>query len=50
MINRSGREAVYLEVGTRSPADVTYCSDVDMMSAAADGRFVRKDGTAYTAR
>jgi uncharacterized cupin superfamily protein len=47
MINRSDAPAVYLEVGTRSPIDVTYCSDVDMMSAAADGRFVHKDGTPY---
>jgi uncharacterized cupin superfamily protein len=47
MINRSGATAVYLEVGSRSPADVTYCSDVDMMSANADGRFVHKDGAPY---
>lgn len=50
MINRSGAMAVYLEVGTRSPADVTHCSDIDMMSASADGRFVHKDGTPYPAR
>jgi uncharacterized cupin superfamily protein len=47
MINRSGATAVYLEVGTRAPADVTVCSDIDMMSANADGRFVHKDGTPY---
>jgi uncharacterized cupin superfamily protein len=47
MINKSGATAVYLEVGTRSPADVTTCSDIDMMSTNADGRFVRKDGTPY---
>jgi uncharacterized cupin superfamily protein len=47
MINRSGATAVYLEVGSRSPADLTTCSDVDMMSASADGRFVHKDGTPY---
>lgn len=44
MINRSGAMAVYLEVGSRVPADVTTCSDIDMMSADADGRFVHKDG------
>jgi uncharacterized cupin superfamily protein len=44
MINRSASVAVYLEVGSRSPADLTTCSDVDMMSANADGRFVRKNG------
>ena len=39
--------AVYLEVGSRNPKDLTTCSDVDMMSFNADGRFVRKDGTPY---
>ena len=47
MINRSGEVAVYLEVGSRSPDDLTTCSDIDMMSANADGRFVHKDGTPY---
>ncbi len=46
-INRSDATAVYLEVGTRSPADMTTCSDIDMMSSSAGGRFVRKDGTPY---
>ena len=47
LINKSSAMAVYLEVGTRSPADVTMCSDIDMMSSNADGRFVHKDGTPY---
>jgi len=47
MINRANTTAVYLEVGSRQPADLTTCSDIDMMSANADGRFVRKDGTPY---
>ena len=47
MINRSGAVAVYLEVGSRSSADLTTCSDIDMMSAATDGRFTHKDGTPY---
>ena len=47
MINNSGAMAVYLEVGTRTPAEVTMCSDIDMMSSNADGRFVHKDGTPY---
>ena len=46
LINKSGAMAVYLEVGARSP-DVTICSDIDMMSSNADGRFVHKDGTPY---
>ncbi|MCR0980904.1 cupin domain-containing protein [Roseomonas populi] len=47
MINRSDSMAVYLEVGSRAYADVTTCSDVDLMSANADGRFLHKDGTPY---
>ena len=47
MINRSSATAVYLEVGSRAPEDMTTCSDIDMKSANADGRFVHKDGTPY---
>jgi uncharacterized cupin superfamily protein len=47
LINKSDATAVYLEVGTRAAADVTICSDIDMMSSNADGRFVHKDGTPY---
>ena len=47
MINRSGEAAVYLEVGSRSRDDLTTCSDIDLMSAAADGRFTHKDGAPY---
>jgi len=47
MINKSGTMAVYLEAGSRQPADLTTCSDIDMMSSNADGRFVRKDGSPF---
>jgi uncharacterized cupin superfamily protein len=47
MINRSDSVAVYLEVGSRSPADVITCADVDMISPSSDGRFLHKDGTPY---
>ncbi|MBW6426070.1 cupin domain-containing protein [Rhizobium sp. XQZ8] len=47
MINKSEEVAVYLEIGSRHRDDLTTCSDVDMMSANADGRFVHKDGTPY---
>jgi uncharacterized cupin superfamily protein len=47
MINRSTSIAVYLEIGSRSPEDVIYGSDVDMRSASADGRFTHRDGTPY---
>ena len=48
LINRSRAMAVYLEVGSRSPDDLTTCSDIDMMSSSADGRFVHKDGAPYS--
>ena len=47
MINRSNTVAVYLEVGSRQADDMTTCSDIDLKSANADGRFVHKDGTPY---
>ncbi|HEY9218989.1 MAG TPA: cupin domain-containing protein [Phenylobacterium sp.] len=47
MINRASETAVYLEVGSRQPDDLTTCSDIDMMSSNADGRFVHKDGRPY---
>jgi uncharacterized cupin superfamily protein len=47
LINESSAIAIYLEVGSRHPDDLTTCSDIDMKSANADGRFVRKDGTPY---
>ncbi len=39
--------AVYLEIGSRHPDDLTTCPDGDLMSTNRDGRFVHKDGTAY---
>ena len=45
--NRSSAIAVYLEVGSRHPDDLTTCSDVDMMSFNRDGAFVHKDGSPY---
>ena len=48
LINRSSAIAVYLEVGSRNPNDLATCSDIDMMSSNADGRFVHKDGTPFS--
>ncbi|MHC2280677.1 putative cupin superfamily protein [Bradyrhizobium diazoefficiens] len=47
MINRSDAIALYLEIGSRSPADLITCSDIDMMSPASDGRFLHNDGKPY---
>jgi uncharacterized cupin superfamily protein len=46
--NLSSAIAVYLEVGSRNPNDLTTCSDIDIMSSDADGRFVHKDGAPYS--
>jgi uncharacterized cupin superfamily protein len=46
--NRGTTVAMYLEVGSRHPDDLTTCSDVDMMSSNRDGRFLHKDGTPYS--
>lgn len=43
-INQSAAEAVYLEVGSRHPDDLTTCSDIDLMSSNRDGRFLTKAG------
>jgi uncharacterized cupin superfamily protein len=45
--NESQAMAVYLEVGSRQPDDLTTCSEVDMVSSNKDGRFVHKDGRPY---
>lgn len=45
--NESSSTAVYLEVGSRNTDDLTTCSDIDMKSSNADGRFTHKDGTPY---
>lgn len=47
LINRSSAVALYLEVGSRNARDVTTCSDIDLMSSNAAGRFTHKDGRAY---
>lgn len=50
MINRSDQIAIYLEVGSHQPADITTCSGIDLKSANTDGLFVHKDGTPYPNR
>ena len=48
-VNRGGRNAVFLEIGDRTPGDEGDYSDIDMMWRLVDGeeRFLRKDGTPY---
>lgn len=45
LVNKSGAEAMYLEVGSRVPGDVTEYPDIDMR--ATDDGYFRKDGTRY---
>ena len=47
--NRSGAEAVLLEVGTRSPAGADACDypDIDMVLPAGADRYFHRDGTPY---
>ena len=46
--NRTGREAVLLEVGARNPdRDAVDYPDIDLTIAAGTRRFAHKDGTPY---
>ena len=47
MKNRGSTVAVYLEVGSRQPDDLTTCSDIDLMSYNKDGRWLHKNGSPY---
>ncbi len=50
LVNRSSSDAVYLEVGSRDPADVCSYPDIDLHLEpdGKDGhRFVTKSGTVY---
>lgn len=49
LVNRSGRVAVYLEVGDRLPGDRAYYSEEDLEARASRGsyEFRHKDGTPY---
>lgn len=45
--NRSDRPAVLLEIGTRTPEDGAYYSDIDMMIVAGKPGYFHRDGTPY---
>ncbi|HKA41999.1 MAG TPA: cupin domain-containing protein [Burkholderiales bacterium] len=49
LVNRSGRDAVYLEVGDRDPADVVTYPDDDLAAIPSPQgrRFTHKGGTPY---
>jgi uncharacterized cupin superfamily protein len=47
--NRSGAEAVILEIGTRVPADAAHYADIDMIAPAGaqPAMYTHRDGTPY---
>jgi uncharacterized cupin superfamily protein len=49
LVNRSGQDAVILEVGTRGTEEVCHYPDVDMRYEVRGGKphVTRKDGTAF---
>lgn len=49
-INRSDKDAVYLEVGTRTGRDTATYPDIDLHLVMGDGLWRHKDGTAYPPR
>ncbi len=49
LVNRSDKDALYIEMGDRTPGDEVVYPDIDMERRLIDGKdtFVRKDGTPY---
>jgi len=49
LINRSDRDAVFIEVGTRAPNERAYYSDIDMKVERDDKgiRYTKKNGEPY---
>lgn len=49
LVNRSDRDALFLEVGTRAPADRGHYPDVDLVFTRDDkgARFTRRSGEPY---
>jgi uncharacterized cupin superfamily protein len=49
LVNRSGKDVVFIEIGTRAPDERCHFPDVDLHMAKDDGvvRFTRKSGESY---
>src|SRR6478736_4855274 len=49
LVNRSARDAVFIEVGTRAAAERAHYSDIDMMVERGDkgARYTRKNGEPF---
>lgn len=52
IVNRSERDVLFLEIGTRSSGDRAQYSDIDMQAVVEGGaaRYLHKDGSPYPAR
>ncbi len=49
LVNRGARDALFLEIGDRTPGDEGDYPDIDMVFRIRDGKavYLHKDGTAY---
>jgi uncharacterized cupin superfamily protein len=51
LVNRSGRDALFLEIGDRAPGDEGEYPDIDMIWRSVDGDqryvYLHKDGRPY---
>ncbi len=45
--NRSDRDVVILEIGTRIPEDAAYYADIDMITVPGQAGYAHRDGTPY---
>jgi len=52
LVNRSSRDALVLEIGTRAPSDRAHYSDIDMQVVIEESgdRYLHRDGTPYPPR
>ena len=52
LVNRSSRDALVLEIGTRAPSDRATYSDIDMQVVCDESgdRYLHRDGTPYPPR
>lgn len=51
LVNRSDRDAILLEIGTRAEREIAHYSDVDLMVSCEidEERFMRRSGEPYSA-
>lgn len=47
LVNESGADAIYLEIGTRSPRDQCSYPDIDLKVSNADDIYRHRDGRPY---